>query len=98
MVVPFGFVCCEISYRNSCSSRGVTVTTGVIQWGCSAWVRATRFNHERKNPSCEPDPGPEGSVGEAKCRSNALSAGLGSAVASLEFGESGAVAFGASAG
>lgn len=39
---PLGVSCRRTSKRNSCSSRGVTVTSGVIQCGCSACVRETR--------------------------------------------------------
>ena len=35
---PPGIRCRKMSKRNSCSNRGVTVTSGVTQWGCSACV------------------------------------------------------------
>src|SRR5215470_10357800 len=47
-------VCQKISYRNSSSSRGVVVATGVIQCGCSACVLSTRSNQSAKYPP--PDP------------------------------------------
>src|SRR5208283_2845071 len=44
-----------MSYRNSCSSRGVVVARGVIQWGCSACVADTMLNQSENNPFCAED-------------------------------------------
>src|SRR5258706_16312273 len=40
-----------MSRRNSCSSRGVPVASGVIQCGCSSWVRLTIASQDAMNPS-----------------------------------------------
>ena len=57
-VVTPNFSCHEKSYRNSCSSRGVTVTRGVIQCGCSAWVRETMESHALDREASGPCPAP----------------------------------------
>src|SRR5215472_11262055 len=53
--MPSALGCQKMSKRYSCSSRGVTVTTGVIQWGCLLCVSVTMSNQALKKPP--PDEG-----------------------------------------
>src|SRR5579862_9034814 len=67
------------SARSSCSSRGVTVTSGVIQWGCSICVAVTRaWYRERKDPFSSATPGDGQQI--TMQRQKAKKAGTGEAV------------------